>query len=145
MLSDIERRFPGLQQAAWRITSPATDAYNCVAWAVHDTEAWWWPGDPLLTYWPPNVERAESLSAFVAALATQGFAPCAKTDVEPGFEKVALFADSQGQPTHVARQLPSGRWTSKIGMLEDIEHELKELAGVEYGDVAQVLMRPAVQ
>ena len=145
MLSDIERRFPGLQPAAWRVTSPATDAYNCVAWAVHDTEAWWWPGDPLLTYWPPGVERAESLPAFRAALATVGLVPCSNADVEQGFEKVAPFADDQGLPTHVARQLPSGRWTSKLGMLQDIEHELNELAGAEYGSVAQVLIRPAVR
>jgi len=55
--------------------------------------------------------------------------PCDSAEVEPQFQKLAIYArdDGQhdgGQPTHVARQFPNGRWTSKIGELEDIEHEL---------------------
>lgn len=63
--------------------------------------------------------------------------------MEPGFEKVAVFAISEDIPAHVARQLPNGRWTSKLGQLEDIEHELHALEGAEYGRVVQVLRRAA--
>ena len=32
----------------------------------------------------------------------------AKREIESGYEKVALYADDQGEWTHVARQLPDG-------------------------------------
>ena len=37
--------------------------------------------------------------------------------------------------------MADGRWTSKIGPFEDIEHELAGLTGQEYGDVAMYLRR----
>ncbi len=37
-------------------------------------------------------------------------------DIERGFEKIALFADSATQaPRHAAHQIPDGRWESKLG------------------------------
>jgi hypothetical protein len=53
-----------------------------------------------------------------------------------------LYADDQAAPKHAARQLASGRWTSKIGVLEDIEHDLRDLEGDEYGKVVVVIKRP---
>jgi len=44
-------------------------------------------------------------------------------------------------PLHVARQLPSGRWSSKLGALQDIEHDLHDLEGTEYGSVVLVMKR----
>jgi hypothetical protein len=45
--------------------------------------------------------------------------------------------------THAARQLDNGKWTSKLGQLEDIEHEsLEALSGAVYGSVVQVLKKP---
>jgi hypothetical protein len=46
---------------------------------------------------------------------------------------------------HAARQLPSGRWTSKIGVLEDIEHSLRDLEGDEYGTATVLMKRPAAR
>jgi hypothetical protein len=68
---------------------------------------------------------------------------CEGDELEAGFEKIALFANNQGIPLHAARQLPSGRWTSKLGELEDIEHTLRDLEGEEYGSVALVMKRPS--
>jgi hypothetical protein len=34
---------------------------------------------------------------------------------------------------HAARQLPSGRWISKLGPSEGIEHRLHDLTGMVYG------------
>jgi len=42
---------------------------------------------------------------------------------------------------HAARQLPEGRWTSKLGELEDIEHALHDLTGTVYGSVVLVMKR----
>jgi hypothetical protein len=44
-------------------------------------------------------------------------------------------------PKHAARQLPNGRWTSKLGVSEDIEHALHDLTGLIYGSVALVFKR----
>jgi hypothetical protein len=55
---------------------------------------------------------------------------------------IALFADKNDFPLHAARQLPSGRWTSKLGELEDIEHGLRDLEGDAYGTVVLIMKRP---
>ena len=56
---------------------------------------------------------------------------------------IALYVDFDGLVVHVARQEPDGKWRSKIGVLEDIEHDAPDaLEGGEYGSVACVLRRP---
>jgi hypothetical protein len=74
-----------------------------------------------------------------------GYVVGSDESLEPGFEKVALFADAAGKPTHAARQLPSGAWTSKLGIAVDIEHELHALEGEFYGEVVLILRRPLPQ
>ncbi len=134
--------FPGLATGGFRITSPANRDYNCVAWASGDTSSWWWPGPDLKhEFWPSNAPREPTLAAFQAAFASIGYIVCASEELEPGFEKIALFADDQGLPKHVARQRASGLWTSKLGKLEDIEHQLHDLEGIVYGSVALVMKR----
>ena len=142
MVTPFEALFPALQPQSYQVTSPTDAAYNCIAWAAGDTQTWWWPDADELAYWPAGASRAETVAAFVIAFNTLGYAPCAGDELEAGFEKVALFADTQGRLLHAARQLPSGRWTSKMGELEDIEHGLHDLAGAAYGSVVQVLKRP---
>ena len=85
--------------------------------------------------------RQETLEAFQQLFEGLGYAVCDHAEVELGYEKVALFADAQGVPLHAARQLPGGRWTSKLGTLEDIEHALQDLVGTEYGSVVRVMKR----
>jgi hypothetical protein len=70
-----------------------------------------------------------------------GYAPCSAAALEPGYDKIAIFTSADGTPTHAARQLSSGRWTSKLGNWEDIEHDLEDLCGDIYGSVAQVMRR----
>ena len=84
-----------------------------------------------------------SLAAFVAAFSTLGYEPCADGALEDVFEKVAIY-QSPGGVQHAARQLSTGRWTSKIGTLEDIKHSSPaELEGTEYGDVVQYMRKAA--
>jgi hypothetical protein len=142
MVEHIERLFPGLRGTAYQVTSPADESYNCIAWAAGDTTEHWWPADPDVARWPDGVPREETLGAFRGAFATLGYVVCEGEELDPGFEKIALFATAQGIPRHAARQLASGRWTSKLGTLEDIEHALQELVGTEYGLVALVMKRP---
>ncbi len=83
-----------------------------------------------------------TLDAFRLAFATLGYSACDDEDSEPGFEKIALFANDLGVPKHAARQLPTGRWTSKLGKMEDIEHGLHDLEGALYGSVVLLMKRP---
>lgn len=140
-MSSLEIAFPALAAGGYTLTSPAVPDYNCIAWAAGESEPWWWP-DPLgLNYWPPGIPRVESLESFKVAFETVGFAVADNGQPEPGVEKIALFARG-GKPIRMSRQLENGRWTSKMGQSEDIEHTLKDLEGVLYGEVALFMGRP---
>ena len=137
--SDLERFFPSLRDAEYEITSPEDDGYNCIAWAAGDIERWWWPHPD--AYWP-HASLEVSVDAFVRAFAEFGYSPCDCADLETGWEKVAIYAEAN-KPTHMARQLSTGRWTSKCGENNDITHGLGDLAGDTYGEVVAILKRPA--
>ncbi len=141
--NEIEKSFPNLQSTGYSITSPATIDYNCIAWAADDIEAWWWP-DPLKeNYWTPEIPRAINIKTFIRAFELLGYTVCNNPEYENDLEKITIYADSKGKPTHAARQLSSGKWTSKLGTLEDIEHHtLDSLAGPHYGSLAIILKRP---
>ena len=144
MVNPLQRTFPGLARGGYRVTSPRDKRYNCIAWAAGDTRNWWWPvPEAKEVFWDSGVAPLETLPAFRDAFARLGYVVCEGDELEAGFEKIALFANNQGIPLHAARQLPSGRWTSKLGELEDIEHTLRDLEGEEYGSVALVMKRPS--
>jgi hypothetical protein len=139
-----EEEFPGLDEQNHEVTSPSTNEYNCIAWAAGDQEAWWWPDNSVVgySYWPPNVPRTETVLAFLLAYSTLGYARCEDGSLEQGFEKIALYVGSDDIPTHAARQLPDGRWTSKLGGFEDISHtNLECLHGESYGRISVYLKR----
>ena len=136
MSADLERLFPGLADASYTITSPPSDAYNCIAWAAKDLTKVWWPDRLGLYFWP--AERSETLEVFVRVFEKLGYQSCDNSDLEVGSEKVAIFC-KDGVPTHMARQLEDGSWTSKCGRLEDITHELHAVGGTHYGEVAAVM------
>jgi hypothetical protein len=130
----------------YQVTSDKTRQYNCIAWAVEATDAKWWP-DPLgIGKWPDDLPRAETIEAFVHMFGLFGYVQCADGLLEEGFAKVAVYAirqfDGSLLPTHAARQLPSGKWTSKIGDFEDIEHaSVGSLNSDDYGEPVCYLRR----
>ena len=136
--------FPRLKRIAFTITSPETSEYNCIAWAAGDTRRVWWPHQSPYVFWPPAAPRKLELDAFMAAFGTLGYSPCADGTLEAGVEKVALFINQNGEPTHAARQLTTGTWTSKLGQWEDIGHSVYGLEAGDYGNVAQYLSRPTL-
>lgn len=141
---EIERLFPALLFERYEVTSPPSNRYNCVAWAVAADERKWWEPDPNgQYYWPHGVPRERTVEGYIRAFECLGFTRCEDGTVEKGYEKVAIYVHPHGQPTHVARQLPNGQWTSKLGRLEDVEHRtLEGLRGVQYGNPRVVLRRP---
>jgi hypothetical protein len=136
-------RYPKLEEAGYQTTSPPTAQYNCFAWAAGDADRWWapYPYPPPYTYWPPVAPRENSLEAYIEAFGSLGYTPCDTAELEAGFEKVAFYGQPGAAPKHAARQLENGRWSSKIGQAEDIEHTLDGLVGSHYGDVVVVLRR----
>ena len=134
--------FSNIAANSYGITSPRDPFYNCIAWAANDIYKWWWPGK--YGYWPPTATKAETVDAFVSAFATLGFIQCANGDLIADVEKLALYVDQDGKPTHMARQLSSGKWTSKLGKWEDIEHDtVDSLTGDDpaYGRIAVFFQR----
>lgn len=136
----LEKHFPKLRSAPYEVTSLATPAYHCIAWAAGDDARWWEPDPGLIYYWPPQLPREYTLDAYAAAFGTLGYSPCDNSDYAPRVEKLALFA-KHDSPTHAARQLSDGRWSSKCGRLEDISHELSDLEGDLYGSATVIFSR----
>lgn len=124
-------------------TSPEDQDYNCVAWAL-GLRAFWWPKPPPDYYWPPGIELEETRTAFTKVFSAFGYQPeplvSASAMSPTEFERVAFF-ELEGTVTHVARQLESGAWTSKLGVRIDIRHELQELVGTAYGRVGWFMFR----
>jgi hypothetical protein len=73
-------------------------------------------------YWPANAPREVTVEAFISAYGMLGYEPCSDGELEPVFQKIVIYARA-GKPTHVARQLDDGTWTSKLGQWVDIEHD----------------------
>jgi len=145
----LERVFPKLASAGYEKTSqrtgrfPLPGAYNCIAWAANDTHHWWWPENG---FWPFWLDRAVTIDCFVRAFRWLGYRKCGHSGREIGFEKIALYT-FRGVPTHMARQLSDGSWTSKIGAEEDITHytldalESYSAPHGEYGDAVLYMRR----
>jgi hypothetical protein len=62
-------------------------------------------------------------------------------ELEQGQEKIAIYA-RDGEPTHAARQLEDGSWTSKLGPSVDISHAATSaVEGSLYGAVVRYMRR----
>lgn len=135
--------FPGLAADGYRETSPPTYDYNCIAWAACRNDQWWEPDPDFLLFWPDGIGRQYTLAAYIAAYQTVGFEVCTSGTFEFSVERIVIFVDATGVPTHAARQLESGKWTSKLGSEVDIEHATPDaLTGAFYGQLACFMRRP---
>lgn len=139
-MKKLQQYFPGL---LYKITSPETNRYNCIAWAAGEYQQWWEPDIYNIYYWPPSAPRIMTLDAYIKAFESVGYKLCQDGNYQHGFIKIAIFVDNNHIPTHAARQLPNGKWTSKCGTLEDIEHDLTGLCGQWYGNVCCYMKKPA--
>jgi hypothetical protein len=136
----VETAFPS-GKGQIQITSPQDDKYNCIAWAANDQANKWWPMYP--GYWPAGIPRETTLAAFKLAYGVLGYKECRDGSHELGVEKIAIYVNAAGTPTHAARQRSDGSWTSKLGDEWDISHEsCGNLEGAIYGTVAAYASRP---
>src|SRR6185295_7421383 len=95
----LETLFPGLVGGRYDVRGGRTRAYNCVAWAVGETDSWYWP-EPY-SLWPGR-ERRQTVTAFASFFAAFGYEQCGDGHAEEGFSKNALYL-REGVPWHVAR------------------------------------------
>ena len=142
-LSDPQKALlPGLKPGEYHVSSPGTDDYNCFAWAAHVDDRWWQPSDDPRHFWPPGAPTTLEVESVIVAYELVGFERCANVTSELGYEKIAIYVNSSGLPSHAARQLQDGRWTSKLGEWPDIEHDsLEVLEGAFYGQVSSIMRR----
>lgn len=135
-------------------TSDPDSGYNCVAWAFGRNDINWWPSFPGGGWaWPvPFACQGHALNEFENLFAVWGWEPCQSSALESGYDKIALYADGEGSPTHLARMIRpkilSGSvslWTSKLGPGIDITHELDALEGDHrFGKVYRIYRKPAL-
>ena len=137
----ILNEFPNSSVQPFSQTSHVDVNYNCIAWAADDNTRWYEP-DPFGSYyWPPNVPRDYTIEAYINLYEFLGYERCANGNLENGFIKVAIFANGDW-PTHAARQLNNGSWTSKLGKNIDVEHSIFSIENGVYGQVVQYVRKP---
>jgi hypothetical protein len=142
-------RFENVRPENFECKSDRTDhlpywGYNCIAWAAGKTDKWWWPISDPGAYWPIPIDPVDpvTLKQFIMAFESQGYSVCRSGRFENGFEKVTIYVDGTGEPTHAARMLETGVWSSKMGRMEDIQHEtLQVLEGKAYGSAVAYLKK----
>jgi hypothetical protein len=144
--------FPNTATIGYWITSCRSSFYNCIAWAAGETNAKWWPIQHKVPgwYWPPGIRNDVTVASFIEMFGKEGdyeeWSP-ENGDLEDGYEKVAIYVDKHGTPTHAARQLVDGTWTSKIGQNKDVIHATLDVwesthhVESAYGKVAKFLRR----
>lgn len=139
--------FPNLPNSRHKKTSPESPNYNCIAWAVGRTDWHWWPDPGGTAIWPSSVPRSETVAAFIATFETLGYKRCVHWNPECCAEKVVIYSDPRGIPTHAARQKYTGVWLSKIGTGNiDIEHDtIESLNGPRYGTPVIALKRTSLK
>lgn len=132
--------FPEYQPEDFLDTSDPTSFYNCIAWAAHQTDAWWEPTAGY--YWPSEAPPDHLPSSLVSAFTAIGYTECETSLIEDCFDKIALYA-SDDEWLHAARQKPNGKWTSKLGQCQDIEHSSPEsIICQEYGRIHCLMKKP---
>lgn len=135
-------RFPNSYKDPFKVKSPQTTDYNCIAWAVEieDKDIWPEPRPYSSKYWPDNIPFEETLEAFIQFYESFGFEVCNNGKFEKKYLKIAIFT-KDGIPQHAARQLNESEWTSKLGHSYDVRHTLESMNGGEYGNVSQFMKK----
>jgi hypothetical protein len=113
-----------LNDECYQLTSDENPKYNCVAWVLGIDKEWWWPAKGYR--WLNSIPLEPTLTNFISFFE---------------FEKVAIYC-KDGYVEHVSKQKENGKWTSKLGQLDDITHDTcEQLEGYLYGNVVQYLKR----
>jgi hypothetical protein len=138
MAPDQRNGFPRLGEE-FEVLAPASVTYNCIGWSVGNNSTWVWPTDST---------RKAQLVDFDTLYRSYGFYRARGISFKrrPGYEKILLYAirreDGSIKPTHAARQMPDGSWSSKLGSLPLIRHlHPNDVSGPTYGQPFAIYIR----
>ncbi len=134
------------------VNSDASPEYNCIAWALGIKNQWWEPHSQGSIvedrgYWPAGLPHNRAPQTLRALFWREGFVDCENGDFDPNIVKIALYrlpdTDGSYRWTHVARQLKTGLWTSKLGSSYEVTHRKPDdLDGSLYGEVYAYMAKP---
>jgi hypothetical protein len=140
---ELRKDFPNLTYWNSKQTSKASRIYNCITWALGMNNCWIWPDSVYDIYtWPYNLPRVLNKTIFIKLFGHYEYKiiPDMDISIQEHIQKIAIYANTLGLPTHAARQLRNGYWTSKLGIDMDIEHDtLEVLEGPAYGSVYVIM------
>jgi hypothetical protein len=130
--SAIKYHFPNLKKGHnFKFTSFNTDQYNCISWAFEITNR----RTQLYDHLGKGIIDADE---YIQLFNKKGFCETQNRLFEKNKIKIAVYLKKDAfnyDFKHVARLLENGKWTSKLGDWEDIEHETPEdLIGASYGN-----------
>ena len=127
--AQLVKIFPKLaQDENFKITSPASSDYNCIAFAYNIYNRWMWPNTGEshfldgVHYWTSGEILDCNVSHF-KAFELKGYSVCESCEFDPKYRKIALYVKSNStECTHAAREQRNGFWKSKLGRDVDIQH-----------------------
>src|SRR5260370_2335370 len=102
----IIKHLPNLNDGNHAVRSPFDSSYNCIAWAAGDNTCFWDPAQVFSSaplggyYWPRGIPLEQSLGSYRRAFERLGYRACDSEELEDGWEKVAIYVDAAGKPTH---------------------------------------------
>lgn len=140
-LNSLENRealisaFPNLRNDEnFKILSPRTQVYNCIAWAMNFNDRWVDIADILGHWWPNAVVKSLSPEALVQAFEAVGFEKTSDQTTEEGYDKVVLYMNiNKGEWTHASRIIAESVGHSKFGAAWDGHHSVDSISGGVYG------------
>ncbi len=136
--------FPRLaSDVNFKVTSPCTYAYNCIAFAMGVQDRWVDPAAISWHWWPDGVPKDNNPESLVAAFEKLSFVKCNDASFEGGFDKVALYS-KDGKWTHAAiiKDARQNLYHSKFGASFDALHSGGNVLENVYGEVFQYMKRP---
>lgn len=124
----------------FKILSPFSFQYNCIAFAMGLTDRWVDNSNIPWHWWPP-VEKGDSIEHLRDAFQYFGFEECGMDDtIDELYDKVALYHIAN-KWKHAARIVADGIYHSKFGESYDGCHSSGNVLQAQYGTVCLIMRR----
>lgn len=131
---------PLKNDANFKLLSPFSFQYNCIAFAMGMTDRWVDDSDIAWHWWPP-IEKGPSVDHLKRAFRYFGFEECGMDDsIDELYDKIAIY-HLAGRWTHAAKIVAAGIYHSKFGESYDGCHSSGGVLRAQYGDVCLIMRR----
>lgn len=124
----------------FKLLSPFSRKYNCIAFAMGMTDRWVDHANIPWHWWPP-VEKGSSVEHLKNAFRYFGFEECDMDEsIDNSYDKIAIYS-KENQWTHAARIIAEGVYHSKFGESYDGRHSNGNVLHAQYGSVCLIMRR----